>query len=153
MDSIKKVVVPPEDTPELDWFSEGYLLRYRVKTQNKNLSSHWSPIYYVPAPDFSPVEGSFSEVEAENEKTLINVVWDDFLDYPSYDIFVSFTGGEKEGDEFIYDNDSFFYHGSSLTHNYSFVKREGATSVRIVVQPSTNIKRIKERFIIFDSNI
>jgi hypothetical protein len=150
-ENIKQVLIPKEDIPELDWNSEGYLIRYRIKTENKNLSSHWSPIYFVPAQEFFKVDGSFVESSGEGGKTVINAVWDDFLDFPLYDIFVAFDNTDAEEDFFEYEGESFFYHGSSQNHNYSFVKPEVATSLRIIVQPAANIKRIKERFIIFDS--
>jgi hypothetical protein len=148
---IKKVTIPPQDLKEIDWDSESYLIRYRIKTENKNLSSHWSPVYSLPVGFFPKVQGDFYETVSESGKILVNVVWDDFLNFPLYDIFVAFDGGEKDFQEFLHDENSFYYHGSSQNHNYSFVKRTDANAIRVIVQPSTNIKKIKERFIIFDS--
>jgi hypothetical protein len=149
---IKKVVFSSDSMPPLDWNAEGYLVRYRIKTENKNLTSHWSPVYAVPINPFEQVEGSFSETIGEDGKTIATAVWDDVLDFPSYDVFVAFRGGTLYGDEFEYDQDLFHYHGTTQNHDYSFVKIIGSTSLRIVVQASSNIKRIKDLFIIFDSD-
>lgn len=44
---IKKVIIPlselPADSPILD----GYLVRFRIVSEDKNRTSHWSPIYLV----------------------------------------------------------------------------------------------------------
>jgi hypothetical protein len=149
---IKKVIVPNQSNPEIDWNAEGYLVRYRIKTENKNLTSHWSPIYLVPIETLEQVEGSFFESVGEDEKIISTVVWDDVLSFPTYDVFVAFRGGTLSGDEFEYDEDLFRYHGSTQVHSYSFVKIVGAQNLRIIVQPSTNIKKIKPVFVVFDSD-
>jgi len=151
-ENIKKVVVPPEDIPEIDWFSEGYQIRYRIKTENKNLSSHWSPIYRVPVGDLELVEGDIFENFGERGQVILSVVWDDVLDFPSYDVYVAFRGGLTDPSEFEFDQDMFYFHGTTQNHNYSFGKRPGSTDVRVIIQPSTNIKKIKGKFIVFDSD-
>ena len=150
---IKKVNVPPSLLAELDWESGGHLIRYRIISESRNTRSHWSPVYFVSVPDFSDVEGEFSESFSDSEpaKTVISVVWDDVFNRPSYDIFVSFRDNPPE-ETFEYDGDSFYYHGTSPTHQYSFVQREGVSSIRIIVQPSANKKLIKSSFIIYDSD-
>lgn len=150
-DVVKKVIVPPSLLEELDWEANGYLVRYRIKSENKNLSSHWSPVYIVPVEDFPNVEGSFFETVGENGETIVTVVWDDLVERPFYDIFVSFRGLNLFN-TFEYDGDTFMYHGTSPTHNYSIIKKEGTESLRIVIQPSADKKIIKENFIIFDSD-
>lgn len=151
-ETIKKVVLPASFLTEINWEEEGYLVRYRIKTENKNLNSHWSPVYTVPIDDFDIVSGSLVENLGEDGQTVISVVWDDVLDFFSYDVYVAFRGGTPYGDEFQYDQDLFHFHGTTQDHNYSFVKVPGSTVVRVIIQPSTNIKKIKDRFIVFDSD-
>lgn len=148
---IKKATLSPGDLFELDWEAEGYLVRYRIKSENKNLSSHWSPIYILKVDDFEDVEGSFFESIGEDDKINLTVVWDDVYNRPRYDIFVAFRGVE-DSESFVYDGDSFSYHGTSPTHNYSLVKPEGAESVRFIIQPAANKKIIKNKFVIYDSD-
>jgi len=150
---IKKAKVPASILSELDWESEGYLIRYRIVSESKNLRSHWSPIYFVQAPSFTDVEGEFYESISDSDptKTIVSVVWDDAFDRPSYDVFVAFRGNAPEN-VFDFDGDQFYYHGRSTTHNYSFIQREGITSIRVIVQPASNKPIIKPNFIIYDSD-
>lgn len=148
---IKKAIVPSNLLTELDWESNGYLVRYRIKSENKNLSSHWSPVYLVPVSGFDQVEGSYFETVGEDGKTNVTVVWDDPVDRPLYDVFVSFRGITLF-DTFDYDQDTFIYHGTTSVHTYSFLKKVGTTSLRIVIQPAADKKLIKENFVIYDSD-
>lgn len=150
-DVIKKATIPASSLTELDWEADGYLVRYRIKSENKNLSSHWSPVYIVPVDDFSDVDGSFFETVGEDGQINVTVVWDDVVERPTYDIFVSFRGLTLFN-TFDYDGDTFIYHGTSPTHTYSFIKKEGTESLRIVVQPSADKKIIKANFVIFDTD-
>lgn len=150
---IKKIEVPPSILSELDWETGGYLIRYRIVADSRNIRSHWSPVYFIAAQDFTDVEGQFYESVADTDptKTIISVVWDDFFNRPSYDIFVAFRGNPP-ADTFQYDGDDFYYHGRSTTHNYSFVQRDDVDSIRIIVQPASNKPIIKSSFIIYDSD-
>ncbi len=149
---IKKVVTPTSILEEIDWETGSYLVRYRVISDNQNLVSHWSPVYQISAGSFDDVEGSYSETLGEDGKTAVVVTWDDLYNRPKYDIFVEQVGSDPYGDEFNYDGSNFHYHGTSATHTYSFIKRAGTTDIRIIVQPTSNIKIIKEDFIIYDSD-
>lgn len=150
---IKKINVPKDLLAELDWDTGGYLIRYRIISESKNLRSHWSPTYLIPAQDFVDVPGEFSEVQSDSDptNTIVNVVWDDLFDRPSYDVFVAFRDSALGG-TFEYDNDQFYYHGTTNVHSYSFVQQPDATSIRIIVQPAANKKLIKDSFVIYDSD-
>lgn len=150
-DVIKKAIIPPSSLQLIDWEAEGYVVRYRIKSENKNLSSHWSPVYIIPIDDLPQVEGSYFETIGEDGKTTITVVWDDVADRPLYDVFVSFRGATVS-DPIEYDEDIFIYHGTAPNHNYSFIKKENTTSVRIVIQPAADKKLIKSNFVIYDSD-
>ena len=150
---IKKINVPSNLLVELDWESGGYLVRYRIISESRNTRSHWSPVYFVPVPDFNDVEGEFSDLVSDSDptKSIVSIVWGDVFNRPAYDIFVSFRDNPPE-ETFEYDGDDFYYHGTSSTHQYSFVQRDGVSSVRVIVQPSANKKLIKPNFIIYDSD-
>lgn len=149
---IKKVNVPPLLLAELDWESEGYLIRYRIISESRNTRSHWSPVYQISAGLFENVVGSYREPLGEDGQTNVAVTWDDLYNRPKYDIFIEQVGSDPYGDEFEYDGSSFHYHGTSATHNYSFIKKTGTSYIRIIIQPASNIKKIKENFIIYDSD-
>ena len=152
VDVIKKATIFSSSFAELDWEAEGYLVRYRIKSENKNVSSHWSPVYIIKSNDFEYIDGSYFETIGEDGKINITVVWDDLYNRPSYDVFVSFREAEVSN-TFSYDGDEFIFHGTAPTHNYSFIKVEGSESVRIIIQPSTNKKIIKDVFVIYDSEL
>jgi len=151
-DVIKKATILSASLTELDWEANGYFVRYRIKSENKNLSSHWSPAYILDVGSFDLIDGSYSENIGEDGKINVTVVWDDVYSRPLYDIFVAFRGLSLE-DTSSYDGDDFFYHGISPTHNYSFLKKEGTESLRIVVQPAANKKIIKPNFVVYDSDV
>lgn len=152
--TIKKVSVPRNILQELDWETGGYLIRYRILAENKNIRSHWSPIYFVPIGEFSSVEGQIVETVSDTDitKKVITVIWDDLFDRPLYDVFVSFRGNAPEN-TFEYDEDQFYYHGTTAVHSYSFLQREDVSSIRIIVQPAANKKLIKPSFIIYDGEV
>lgn len=150
-ESIKKVLIPNANLGDIDWDAEGYSLRYRIRSENKNLKSHWSPVYYIPVGPFSRVNGSSFETQGEDGKDIVTVIWDDVAGYSSYDIYLATRDGIPRRASFSYDGDAFIYYASVESGNYSFVKFFNSESFRIIVQPSTNIKRIKDVFVIFDS--
>lgn len=152
-DVIKKAIVPRSILSEIDWEAEGYLVRYRIKSENKNLSSHWSPVYLVPFTGYDTIEANYFETIGEDGKTNVTVVWDDVvLEHANlYDIFVSFRGITLFN-TFEYDGDTFVYHGQTSVHNYSFIKKEGTTSYRIIIQAAADKKLIKDKFVIYDSD-
>lgn len=150
---IKKVNVPTSILTELDWETGGYLIRYRIVSEDKNKRSHWSPTYVIQVADFYDVEGNYVETPSDSDPgtNIVSVVWDDVFNRPFYDIFVAFRGNPPEN-TFEYDGDQFYYHGTSSTHNYSFNQRELVDSIRIIIQPAANKKIIKSSFIIYDSD-
>ena len=46
---IKKLQIPFSELPPISSVTEGYSLRYRVVSEDKNRTSHWSPIYLIDA--------------------------------------------------------------------------------------------------------
>ena len=71
-ETIKKFKVPVGDIPPINSISEGYSLRYRIVSSDKNRTSHWSPIYLVQ-PDYVFVPGTIEFNKAGN---IASLVWD-----------------------------------------------------------------------------
>lgn len=136
---IKKAIVLKENLPAVRSDNK-YFVRYRMVSNS--LFSNWSPIYTV---DNIPTVTTSGIVQATND--LISVVWEDEFARPKYDIFVKF------------DNNDYFYHGSSLTHNYSFLRVfPGMTlqdpkpsSVKVIIQSESQDKQISNSLKIFES--
>lgn len=133
--NIKKITIKRSSLPPVDHDSQKYNIRYRVISEDKNRSSHWSSIYNSDAGAVIATNGDLS-ITPE----IVTAVWGDENFHPAYDVFVKF------------DSNSFFYHGTSAVHSYSFLNT-GITSVRVKIQLVSSKKEIKEDFLIWDSGV
>jgi hypothetical protein len=131
--NIKKLRILKSSLPPVDHDTEKYNIRYRVISEDRNRTSHWSPIFNS---DGSNVIGTGGALSITQE--IITAVWGDENLHPAYDIFVSFDG------------DPFYWHGTSAVHSYSFLN-EGSTTVQVKVQLVSSKKQIKAALNIFDS--
>jgi hypothetical protein len=133
--AVKKAIVPKESLPPVDSETAGYVVRYRIISEDKNRTSHWSPTFVTNAVPTETVSGALSITSS-----IITAVWDDELNRPQYDVFVKFDSG------------AFAYHGTSPTHTYSFLNA-GTTSVHVKIQIASSVKQVKESLVIFDSGV
>jgi hypothetical protein len=133
--NIKKLRIPKSNLPPIDSDTLKYNIRYRIISDDRNRSSHWSPIYNTDGTQIFGTSGALSITES-----IITAVWGDENNHPSYDVFVSFDG------------DPFYWHGTSAVHSYSFLN-EGSTTVRVKVQLVSSKKEIKTALSIFDSGV
>ena len=133
--AVKKAIVPKESLPPVDSETAGYVVRYRIISEDKNRTSHWSPTFVTNAVPTETVIGALSITSS-----IITAVWDDELNRPQYDVFVKFDSG------------AFAYHGTSPTHTYSFLNT-GTTSVHVKIQIASSVKEVKESLVIFDSGV
>ena len=131
--NIKKTRILKSTLPAIDSDTLKYNTRYRVISEDKNRTSHWSPIYNSDGTDVIATSGAVSK----NEQ-IITAVWGDENLHLAYDIFVSF------------DSNAFYWHGTSSVHSYSFLN-EGTTTVRVKIQLVSSKKEIKAGLGIFDS--
>ena len=133
--NIKKLRILKSSLPPIDNDTLKYNLRYRIISEDRNRTSHWSPVYSISGETIAGVSGALS-VTAD----IITAVWGDENLRPEYDIFVKFDSGE------------FLYHGTSKVHSYAFLNT-GTTTVRVKVQIVSSKKEIKTALNIFDSGI
>jgi len=131
--NIKKTRILKSALPPIDHDTLKYSTRYRIISEDKNRTSHWSPIYNSDGTDVIATSGAVSKTG-----NVVTAVWGDENDFPEYDVFVKF------------DSNDFFYHGKSKVHSYSFLKT-GTTTVRVKVQIVSSKKEIKAALNIFDS--
>ena len=131
--NIKKTRILKSSLPPVDHDTEKYNIRYRIISEDKNRTSHWSPIYNSNGANVVGTSGALSVTEE-----IITAVWGDENLHPEYDVFVSFDSG------------AFFWHGTSAVHSYSFLN-EGTTTVRVKIQLASSKKQIKAGLGIFDS--
>jgi len=131
--NIKKTRILKSALPAIDHDTLKYNARYRLISEDRNRTSHWSPIYNSDGVDIVVTSGAVSKTG-----DVITAVWGDQNDFPEYDVFVKF------------DSNNFFYHGKSKVHSYSFLKT-GTTTVRVKVQVISSKKEIKAALNVFDS--
>jgi hypothetical protein len=126
--SVKQVILEAKDLPPLSPDGE-YLLRYRIVSEDKNRTSHWSPVYKIDATPF--IQDVDSNIDVTPSGILIT--WGQQNNSPLYDIFISFkVGGTWQ---------PYFYHGSSELSYYTLeqpIRPEAigyeATDVKAVIQ-------------------
>ena len=69
---IKKIRIKQQDLPSIDINEEGYILRYRVVSEDKNRTSQWSPISIIQ-PNYTYVPGSIAFNKAGD---IASLAWD-----------------------------------------------------------------------------
>lgn len=133
----QKARIPRSDLPEVSRLSDGtygYVVRYRIISEDQNRFSHWSPIRELTMP---PVIGVGGEVAVSG--SIIQIVWGDEEDRPNYDVFVKFDGGEYN------------YHGTAPTHQYSLLAPYDSFTVQVAIQVSSAEKEKTDFLTIFES--
>jgi hypothetical protein len=69
---IKKYRQEPIDLPPISSENEGYTLRYRIISEDRNRVSHWSPVYLV-IPNFTYVPG---QINFNTGNQIATFTWD-----------------------------------------------------------------------------
>lgn len=69
---IKKAKVLESSLPDIVSTLEGHLIRYRIVSEDKNRTSHWSPIILIQ-PEYDYVSGTTSLGKSADH---VNVIWD-----------------------------------------------------------------------------
>jgi hypothetical protein len=129
--SVKKVIIEKKDFPPLSPNGE-YLLRYRIISEDKNRTSHWSPIYKLDATPF--IQNVSGDLQISNDSLAISLVWGESQLNAGYDIFVS--SGVYNEETSTVDWADYIYQGSSLTQTYSFLRSTSVTDIRVKIQLS-----------------
>lgn len=121
---IRKTRVFAKDLPpviKLSQNSYGFLVRYRIISEDRNRFSPWSKVGQVVSFDENNLPEQV-DIDISTAGNSIFIVWDDALARPRYDIFVKF------------DNGDYFYHGTSPIHTYSVINNVNASRADISIQ-------------------
>ncbi len=125
------MTIEKKDFPPLSPDGE-YLLRYRIISEDKNRTSHWSPIYKLDASTLiEQVSGGF---QMSDGSSAVTAIWEESAIASSYDIFVSF--GIFNVGTLAFDWGSYAYRGSTSSQSYSFLIPSPATGIRVKIQLS-----------------
>jgi len=120
---IKKVIIPKSKLPGFFGANKKYVLRYRFISEDKNRTSHWSPVYKIIAED-TPSE-ILNSMIIDTTNKVINLAWQPQAGIEEYYIYVKWNTGDWQ-----------YYTKTSQT-NYSIVYDSTKTYVRIAVQTKT----------------
>lgn len=131
---IKKATVLKQSLPPVN-SDNGYLVRYRIVSEDRNRYSHWSPIVTLTGNAPQTVAGSVVYADG-----VANAVWGDAAEYPHYDVFVGFDSATPT------------YHGTTSIHNYSFLN-EGTTQIEVIIQIASSSKTLSNTLQIYSETI
>lgn len=120
---IKKVIIPKSKLPGFFGENKKYILRYRFISEDKNRTSHWSPVYKIIAED-TPEEILNSIIIDTNNK-VINLAWEPQSSIQEYFLYVKWNNGEWQ------------YYAKTSQTNYSIVYDSSKTYINVAVQTST----------------
>lgn len=119
--SIKKVIIKKEDLPAFNGLTQAYTVRYRVVSEDKNRTSHWSPYYSVAKE--APEQVACSVQVVDNSVTM---VWKQPTSViRQYDIYFKLNNGSWE------------YIASSTSTQFSTLIDESTTSIQVAIQLPT----------------
>lgn len=73
-DNIKKIIIPQSSLPPINSDEEKYVVRFRIISDDRNRSSHWSPQYLVSPTELTLQDNSGISLTSANG--MISVQWD-----------------------------------------------------------------------------
>jgi hypothetical protein len=149
---VKKVTIKKQDLPALNGVSQNYLVRYRIVSEDRNRTSHWSPRYKVnvePEIDreriidgvLTPEPWIPHSVVASENKQIINVVWTSPANLKSdFDLYVK------------WGTDNFKYIASIQTSSYTIQVPSGYSAAEFALQVATFPKERFTKATLFESD-
>lgn len=121
---IRKVVIPKEKLPSYNGVNQSYTVRYRIVSEDRNRTSHWSPQYKLAAPEQD--QTTEYSVSVDSAKKVLSLVWEQPADLNSlFDIYVK------------WDNQSWKYVGQEVTTRFTTLIPTGTEEFMVAVQVPT----------------
>jgi len=134
---IKKVIVLKSSLPQRSGMNENYVVRFRIVSEDKNRSSHWSTKYRLPLQSVATVPFSFTASQSSN---TVTAVWTPTIDTKSeFDVYVKWDSGNWEYATTVYST------------MFATIIKDGATSVKVAVQVPTFPKQRFAHATLFES--
>lgn len=132
---VKKVIIKKQDLPAFNGVSQNYLVRYRIVSEDKNRSSHWSPYYSLVNPQSEQVNCSVQIIE-----NSVTMIWKQPASTANqYDIYFNLNG------------EGWTYIASSSSTQFSTLIEESNTTIQVAVQVPTYPKQYFPLAAIFTS--
>jgi hypothetical protein len=145
---VKKVIIKKQDLPAFSGILQNYLVRYRIVSEDRNRTSHWSPRYKVDVePEIdrellpTPEPWILHSVVASANKQIINLVWAPPANLKSdFDLYAKWGTGD------------FQYVGSIQTSSYTILVPSGYSTARFALQVPTFPKQRFTKATLFESD-
>ena len=135
---IKKVIILKSSLPQRSGINENYVVRFRIVSEDKNRSSHWSTKYRLPLADVSDIPFSVSASQTNN---TITAVWTPLSDTKSeFDVYVKWDSGNWEYATTVYST------------MFATIIKDNATNVKVAVQVPTFPKQRFSHATLFESS-
>jgi hypothetical protein len=142
-EKIKRVIVPKSKLPAYSGDTESYIVRYRIVSEDRNRTSHWSPQYKLPVLpyiDNDTPPANFA-IGLDETKKIISIAWTPTADINNeFDVYLKWGTAD------------WVYEKRVLTPSYTLLAKQGATSVKVCVQIPTFPTKKFEHAKIFESN-
>lgn len=136
MANIKKVIVSKNSLPPVNSDEETYIVRFRVVSEDRNRSSHWSPQYLVKP----LVVEAYKNMTVTKLPGVLSITWDAesaSVTQPNYDIFVAWGEGtvlEGVGE--------YSYFATSQSNFIMIPIPSGKTTTDIIIQTASYPRKI-----------
>jgi hypothetical protein len=145
---VKKVIIKKQDLPAFSGVLQNYLVRYRIVSEDRNRTSHWSPRYKINVePEIdrellpTPEPWISHSVVASANKQIINLVWAPPANLKSdFDLYVK------------WGTDDFQYVASIQTSSYTILVPSGYSTARFALQVPTFPKQRFTKATLFESD-
>lgn len=134
---IKKVIIPKSFLPQRSGENKNYAFRFRVVSEDKNRSSHWSIKYNVALPDVTTID---YRVVIDSINNVVTAVW------------VPDAGTKSEFDVYVkWDSEPWQFVSTVFTTTYSTIVKSGTNKIQVAVQVPTFPKQRYAGSTLFES--
>lgn len=72
---VQKVIIPNRDLPAMNADTGSYFFRYRIVSEDKNQTSHWSPVQEYVATDLTPLTADDYVIHKVPEVDSVTITW------------------------------------------------------------------------------
>ena len=120
---IKKIIIPKSKLPGFFGENKQYILKYRIISEDKNRTSHWSPTYKIVAED-TPSE-ILNSIIIDISNKVINMAWEPQTNVEEYYIYVKWNNSEWQ------------YYSKTTQTNYAIVYSADKEYINVAVQVKT----------------
>lgn len=120
---VRKVVIPKDQLPAYNGVNQSYTVRYRIVSEDRNRTSHWSPQYKLAA---TPPEAVDHSLSIDSAGRVINLVWEQPESLNSlFDIYVK------------WDSQAWKYIATEAGTRFTTLIPVGIQQVQVAVQVPT----------------